>query len=107
MVRYLFCILVYHSNENIWNNKKNLVSPVAGTNSAGGGAFAFKFDALLTGIGTPGKLLCAFCCCASDDVTVVLDTWRDPELLLPLEPESNTKKKKKQIVVEFKWCTYQ
>lgn len=65
--------------------------PVDGTRPSagggGGGAFAFRFDALLTGIGTPGKLaLCAFCCCASDDVTVVLDTCRDPDDLRPLEP---------------------
>lgn len=47
--------------------------PVAGTSSAGGGALGPEFEALLTGIGIPGKLPCASCC-ASDDVTVVLDT---------------------------------
>lgn len=53
----------------------------------GGGAFALRFDALLTGIGPPGKLpCCAFCCCASEDVTVVLETCREPDDRRPLEP---------------------
>lgn len=58
--------------------------PVAGTNSADGGALGPEFDALLTGIGIPGKLPWASCC-ASDDVTVVLETCREPELRRPLE----------------------
>lgn len=41
----------------------------------------------------PGKLAPdAFCCCASDDVTVVLDTCRDPDDLRPLEPVNSKKK---------------
>lgn len=62
----------------------------------GGGAFTLRLDALLTGIGMPGGKLApgAFCCCcASDDVTVVLDTCRDPDDLRPLEPACKNKNK--------------
>lgn len=62
--------------------------PVVGTSPSaggGGGTLALKFDALLTGIGMPGNGPCAFVCCASDDVTVVLETCREPDDRRPLE----------------------
>lgn len=57
--------------------------PVDGTiPSVGGGGFA-GFVALL--IGKPPGIPCCWFCCASDDVTVVLDTCRDPDDRRPLE----------------------
>lgn len=51
--------------------------------SSVGGAFV-GLDALLTGTDTPAGRPAWFCC-ASDDVTVVLDTCRDPDERRPLD----------------------
>lgn len=90
---------------NVFVCLSNNHQPVAGTNSADGGALGPEFDALLTGIGTPGKLPCASCC-ASDDVTVVLETCREPELRRPLEAVCIAKEssKKKWQCVNEKVC---